>query len=204
MFHSFDPVKSAMRFPEGLDEKKDLVASWRSQKRPGTLETAEQGPAALHPLPASDIVPESIDKVRPSRRRKTATGSGPLGLSSRSELLYPEAYKPVSREFWEGLSPTQQNEVMRLQAVAQEKVGFERGTQKYFIEDFDPHGRAKSPDVSLVELAAPRLVVGGMCIGAGVLSIALGLFQALPTTESLAGGLALVAGGVMLAWLVRG
>jgi hypothetical protein len=193
-----------MRFPEGLEEKKDLVAGWRSQKRPGTLETAEQGPAALHPLPAADIVPESIDKVRPSRRRKTSSGSGPLGLSSRSELLYPEAYKPVSREFWEGLSPTQQQEVMRLQAVAQEKVGFERGTQKYFIEDFDPDGREKSPDVALVELAAPRLIVGGMCIGAGVLSVTLGLLHTLPLTESLAGGLAALAGGIILAWLVRG
>lgn len=109
-----------------------------------------------------------VSAAKPSKTVKTSSRNV-HGLSSKSELLYPEAYRPVDPVFWAGLSQSQQNEVERLQAVAQEKVGYERGTQKYFIEDFDPRTSPRgTTDVNLVAIATPRLVLGGAMIGSGL------------------------------------
>ena len=89
--------------------------------------------------------------------------------------MYPQAYFPVDATFWEGLSEHQQVEVMRLQAVAQEKVGYERGTQKYFMEDFDPRSVDKrTSGERLVEIETPRLLIAGAMLGAAA-TVTLGL-----------------------------
>lgn len=61
-----------------------------------------------------------------------------FGLRSRPVASYPEAYAKVSQAFWRAMTPEHRRSVMAVQASAMEKVGFEQGTTKYFIRDFDP------------------------------------------------------------------
>lgn len=61
-----------------------------------------------------------------------------FGLQSTAVSKYPEAYREVSSVFWRQLSVQQQKQVTLVQAQAMEKVGFEQGTEKQFIQDFDP------------------------------------------------------------------
>jgi hypothetical protein len=76
-----------------------------------------------------------------------------FGLASPSEAKYPQAYAPVDETFWEGLTDAQRSALDRIQAIAQEKVGFERGTPKFFIEDIDPHappGDDRGPNIQAI------------------------------------------------------
>jgi len=133
------------------------------------------------------------------------------GLKSASELNYPQAYAPIPREMWSALTEEQQALALRLQAIAQEKVGFEKGTPKFFIEDFDPDNpnapaasiRREVAAVDLVSLAAPRLVLGGMLIGAGGVALGLSLGHLLPGGAVLAGAIVAVFVGIALAALSR-
>ncbi|MBN2082600.1 hypothetical protein JW859_10405 [bacterium] len=155
----------------------------------------------------------------PDDRRKLARGrrkddqepalAGPVDykLSHRSQRDFPEAYSPVSRTFWEGLSKEQQDAVMRLQAVAMEKAGFEKGAPKMFIADFDPSNPAAATgargaiESDPVALAAPRLVLGGILLGMGGLALALsliGMLQPLGIVAA-ASATALIIGGIMAA-----
>ena len=190
-----------MSFPEGLPEKRGKLGHIREDVlQPGKAYDAEKlagGPGASGEEPA----------IRQGGKDASATGQvvaqrGRFGLRSKSEMLYPEAYRPVDPVFWQGLSSDQQFEVMRLQAVAQEKVGFERGTQKYFIDtsELEP-SREVGTGVDLVSLATPRLVLGGMLIGSGLLLAALGLSSVIgdPGWAALGGG-AVLAGGLTIAY----
>lgn len=135
-------------------------------------------------------------------------------LRHRSMRDYPAAYEPVSRTFWTGLSKQQQDAVMRLQAVAMEKAGFEKGAPKIFIADFDPSnpdapmiqpgGRGAVAQADPVAMAAPRLVLGGVLLGAGALTLALALIGILEPLAPLAvgAGLALLV-GALLAFATR-
>jgi hypothetical protein len=121
------------------------------------------------------------------RHRREETQRREYKLENRSETKYYQAYRPVNHEFWEGLSGEQRDAVMKIQAVAMEKAGFERGTPKYFIDDFDPGaenpmaqaatGPARRPVAAASEtaLAAPQLVLGGVLLGGGALSLVQGL-----------------------------
>lgn len=82
-------------------------------------------------LPTFD--PKSAPRVRLAGR-----GHNTFGLKSRSELMYPEAYRDVSSVYWRKMSQEDQGRVMTVQAQAMEKVGYERGTQKQFIEEIEP------------------------------------------------------------------
>ena len=132
--------------------------------------------------------------------KKTGLAPSTYRLKSKSEVDFPEAYVPVDKELWEGLSPEQRKRAVRLQASAMERVGFEKGTPKFFIEDFDPSGaqpmRSESApsDTDLVAMAAPRLVIGGMLIGAGIVTAVVGLAGLLEPLALVAG--VGVAGGV--------
>ena len=133
------------------------------------------------------------------------------GLKSSSELNYPQAYAPVSREMWAALTDEQRALALRLQAIAQEKVGFEKSAPKFFIEDFDPSNpnasaasiKRETAAVDLVSLAAPRLVLGGMLIGAGGMALGLSLGHMLPGGIVLAGEIVAVGVGIALAALSR-
>jgi len=132
------------------------------------------------------------------------------GLASISQSKYPQAYAPVSATFWEGLSEEQRNNVLHLQAVAMEKAGFEKSAPKYFIENFDPAAPSSQPmsrsqaDVDLVSIAAPRLILGGILIGAGAMAGALAIaIEALPLAPVGISALIAVAIGCTLALNAR-
>jgi hypothetical protein len=169
------------------------------------------------PLPAPSggafYAPAGADEHRPTRRVReeeedAAKKPVPYRLKHRSEVLYPQAYEPVSGVFWQGLSKDQVDAVMRLQAVAREKAGFEKRAPKYFIEDFDPGAPGAALGVSsaveqardAVSLAAPRLVLGGALLGMGGMALALALTHILEPLGPVAAAatVALVV-GVMLA-----
>ena len=61
-----------------------------------------------------------------------------FGLQSSAVSKYPEAYREVSSVFWRKVSKEHSDRIALVQAQAMEKVGFERKTEKFFIEDFDP------------------------------------------------------------------
>jgi hypothetical protein len=90
-------------------------------------------------------------RVQPSYQNK-------FGLTPREITAYPEAYRDVSAVYWRQLSQDQREQIMQVQAVAMEKVGFERGTSKHFIEDFEPAPEAVY--AALVrEMARPPSVI---------------------------------------------
>jgi hypothetical protein len=146
-------------------------------------------------------------------RKLTQAESGNVyGLKSKSELNYPAAYAPVSREMWEQMSEEQRAAVVRTQAIAQEKVGFERGAPKFFIADFDPSnpGAASIPPrgdpmrhaapQDTASQAAGRLILGGMLLGAGGLAALLALAHLLsPFGIVLGVSLAALVAGAILA-----
>ena len=98
---------------------------------------------------------------------------------------------------------------MHLQAMAMEKVGFEKGTPKYFIRDFNPSDPAAQPmsrasaDVDLVSIAAPRFVLGGMLIGAGGFALAMSLLRLLPGAAVLVCAVLAVLVGMILLFNAR-
>jgi hypothetical protein len=198
-----------MPFLEGMGDKQIPGAKKRGFARAGqeyNAEAREMGPGST---PVPDELPSAeLDKPSLSGdKRGSVRGSwariergSSYGLPSMSELQYPEAYAPVSTVFWEGLTDQQRVEVMKLQALAQEKVGFERGTQKFFMEDFDPEeAQSSDPELRLVALAAPRMVFGGVLIGAGLTVAMLGIAGALLMAPALGFGLtAALAGAAML------
>ena len=156
--------------------------------------------------------PDERRKIARGRRKEdqepeTPTGPVNYKLSHRSQRDFPEAYSPVSKTFWEGLSQNQRDAVMRLQAVAMEKAGFEKGAPKMFIEDFDPSNPAATitprgqVESDPVALAAPRLVLGGILLGMGGLALALSLVGMLKPLGivAAAAAAALVIGGIMAA-----
>lgn len=146
-----------------------------------------------------------------------AAKKGPVDykLRHRSQRDYPQAYEPVSRTFWQGLSKQQQDAVMRLQAVAMEKAGFEKGTPKMFIADFDPsnpNAPMISPSSGAVDrgadpvaMAAPRLMLAGALLGMGAMALALTFSGVLSPLAPIAAAsvIALVV-GVLLAANARG
>jgi hypothetical protein len=142
-------------------------------------------------------------------------GASTYHLRSRSEQDYPEAYLPVSREMWAELTPAQQEKALRLQAIAMEKVGFEKGAPKFFIDDLDPAtGQSSSrPALTANPAASPAAgqasagaypataVLGGVLLGAGAVLLGaalLGQLTPLPIVAG-AGGIALITGGVLAA-----
>jgi hypothetical protein len=91
------------------------------------LEQLQSPPAAL---------PEIATAGAPKVHFETPTNI--FGLTSRSAGMYPELYRDVSSVYWRSLTEEQREQIMRVQATAMEKVGYERGTEKVFIQDFDP------------------------------------------------------------------
>ncbi len=127
------------------------------------------------------------------------------GLTTSSAASYPTAYAPVSKEFRQELTQEQRDKTMRTQALAQEKVGYEEETEKFFFNEVHPAGTRRhtgNTETDLVVLATPRLVAGGMLMGMGLLSLILALTGLLPLQLAGAGGLlALLSGITMVAFL---
>lgn len=129
------------------------------------------------------------------------------GLTTGSAANYPTAYAPVSKEFRQELTAEQRHETMRTQAIAQEKVGYEAETQKFFINEVLPAGSRRhtgETETDLVVLATPRLVLGGMLLGAGLLALALAVAGLLPLQIAGVGGLIGIMIGISLIAFLRG
>jgi len=122
-------------------------------------------------------------------------------VKDMSEIEFPEMFEPIQAEYLRKLSPERARELMIKQAIAQEKVGYERHTKKYFLpieEDPFPEDReAKrlpiiSPRELLIFLAG---LFGGVSIIFAVVALGLDLSPLgwMPTVLALALFLALLS-----------
>ncbi|MCC7478055.1 hypothetical protein IT575_06300 [bacterium] len=169
-----------------------------------TPESQRNGPARRlrRKLPAPDSHDSSThERINP------ADLVNRYGLTTSSAANYPRAYAPVSREFRTELTQEQRDATMRTQALAQEKVGYEEETQKFFFNEVLPAGSRRHTghtETDLVQLAAPRYVGGGFLVGVGLFAIVMAVAGLLPM--QIAGGLGLLAllGGISMLAFVRG
>ena len=149
---------------ESFDAGKELQEQVRQHKQ------ADAGPSKLEQLLNSTTTPNAMD-ARPT---------------SRSEEKYPEAYRGGVEGHWQGQSDEQQYDVILAQATAQEKVGFEEDTEKFFFNDPDhPRFAQLTPEeklrvfgkqeqaVPLESLNGPPLVFGGLLLGISLTLIVL-------------------------------
>ncbi|GEM_PF-3741183 len=148
--------------------------------------------------------------ITPKRREK------PSSLTHQAidprRLSYPEYYgAPYDRRLGRPLTKREIEQLILTQAIAQEKVGFERGAPKFFIEDFDPllqdplvrkpkpYRKTLTPgeEASLYRTPlAGRLVIslGGGLVGAGIALFATGSPHDLPWVLIILGTLLIVFG----------
>lgn len=147
-----------------------------------------------------------------SHTRFSAGGGRQYELRSASEVQFPELFSPVNTGFWAGLSEEQQLLVTRMQAAAMEKVGFESGTQKYFIDaEIDRKDlytvQGKRPEPAETQgIGGGNWILGGILIGAGLAALALGVSPILSESAArlghqlcLSGGGGILLGGLVAA-----
>ena len=147
------------------------------------------------------------------------TMSEPAAPVSRSEEKYPGTYKGGNEEHWNEQDMQKQYDAIRNQAVAQEKVGYEEDTQKFFMDDPDNQYRESlGPEEhkrvfgtteraqSLESLNGPPLVFGGFLLGASLTVMGLAYFGLLEVADTaklyIFGGIA-AAVGLMYAAQLR-
>lgn len=131
------------------------------------------------------------------------TKSFDLDFKSWAEIMHPELLAEMDPETLAELEPEQVKELFIKQAIAQEKVGYEKHTPKYFLpeeEDPFPEGRkVRQADVYTVrEINRPLLITGGVLLGVAlaILGAKNGMF--LESTEWwLLGAIAVVAIGAL-------
>ncbi|MCB1215984.1 hypothetical protein KDL44_01225 [bacterium] len=127
--------------------------------------------------------PSQLERLLNSHEQVQEDARGPR---SRSEEKFPEAYRGGNEEHWQKADAQHEYDVIRTQALAQEKVGYEEDTEKFFIDDPDhprreplsEHERMrvfgkKEHAVSLESLNGPPLVFGGFLLGVSLTIIAL-------------------------------
>jgi hypothetical protein len=123
----------------GLPTRKDNATTGpapgklRRRRRP-----RREQPAYDENEPRPEITLPTFDPKSAPRVRLAGRGHNSFGLKSRSEMMYPEAYKEISSIYWRRMSNEDRGRVMHVQARAMEKVGYERGTEKQFIEEIEP------------------------------------------------------------------
>ena len=98
------------------------------------------------------------------------TKSFDLDFKSWAEIMHPELLAEMDSKTLEKLDPEQVKELFIKQAIAQEKVGYEKHAPKFFLpeeEDPFPEGRkVRQADVYTVrEINRPLLVIGGILLG---------------------------------------
>lgn len=191
---------------------------WNQQPEKGKdALSGAAGPAAHDPAGKDTGSKEqrSFVKMPQGRARSHTTGSGDgqFALRSRAEVLYPEMFDSVNADFWDGLSSEQRDAIVRVQAVAMEKVGYEPGTDKFFIDG----GEDETDLRTVAGRKIDRLddgeggwgfIVGGLLIGGALAAISLSLSPLLAEEAAarsgpvmLYGGLLAAVLGALLAWL---
>ncbi len=151
-----------------------------------------------------------------ARRRREQSAAGPTELErmlnsqemvadqderpmSRSQEKYPEAYRGGNEEHWKKADMQHEYDVVRQQALAQEKVGYEDDTEKFFIDDPDhPRFSQLTPEeklrvfgksetaIPLESLNGPPLVFGGLLLGVSltlIVLISMGKLEVANTTN---------------------
>lgn len=128
-FVSTSPLETLVFIPGMVRIKRDRDKSKRRRDESICKETT----APLTPPPKLPVI-----NTRGEPLVGVETWNNRFGLKSRPMTSYPEAYAKVPKLFWHSMSSEHRERVMSVQAVAMEKVGFEPGTSKQFIQDFDP------------------------------------------------------------------
>ena len=149
---------------ERFDAGKDMQEQVRQHKEEGA------GPSKLEQLLNSATTADAV-AARPT---------------SRSEEKYPEAYRGGVEEHWQQQDIQNQYDIIRTQAAAQEKVGYEEDTEKFFMDDPNhPRFAQLTPEeklrvfgkqeqaVPLESLNGPPLVFGGLLLGISLTLIVL-------------------------------
>ena len=118
---------------------------------------------------AKQDAPDSPDEEHLAVLRDRPAGHSDLG-PSMAEIDYPELLKGVDPKYYESLTGEQQHELIIRQAIAQEKVGYEKYAPKYFLpEDEDPFPegrRAEQADMFVaLEINRPLLILSGLLLG---------------------------------------
>lgn len=100
---------------------------------------------------------------------------------TRSELDYPEMFREIPRRYLRRLKPERAKEIVVKQAKAQEKVGYERSTKKFFLpveEDPFPEDRIEEPEPWMrIDFTRAALFSGGLLLGLAIYAavVALGI-----------------------------
>jgi hypothetical protein len=205
------PAPDSLGMRRLRDKKKRL--SYRD------LPKKNNGPLLINTKSAREQFTENADAREGAQKRSSGFGRrftreaaqintrNKYGLTSRSELSYPQAYAPVASEMWTGLTQEERTRQYVTQAIAQEKAGFEKGAPKFFIEDFDPD-QAHAPKMRehITGLSAtPRIEPSTASLWGGtILLLALSTFVVCWLLDLLTGKLiallavALVLGGAMV------
>lgn len=129
---------------------------------------------------------ESPDAEHVATLRDRPIGHSATGVSN-AEIDYPELLKGVDPKYYESLTEEQRHDLILKQAIAQEKVGYEKYAPKFFLpedEDPFPEGRhVEQADMfTALEINRPLLILGGLIFGltAGIAAVNLGVdFSAL-------------------------
>ncbi len=153
-----------------------------TKDRPGAGRTGS-------PSPPRQSAGRRLLRLLTPKRKEQKKSLSPTSIDPR-RLSYPEYYgTPYDPRLGRRLSKEEIERLILTQAIAQEKVGFERGAPKFFIEDFDPllqdplarkpkpYRKTLTPgeEASLYRTPlAGRLVngLGGGLVGAGLALIA--------------------------------
>jgi hypothetical protein len=118
---------------------------------------------------ARQDAPESPDAEHVAALRDRPIGHSALGVSN-AEIDYPELLKSVDPKYYESLTEEQRHDLIIKQAIAQEKVGYEKYAPKFFLpedEDPFPEGRhVEQADMFTArEINRPLLIIGGAILG---------------------------------------
>lgn len=119
--------------------------------------------------------PSELEKLLNSHEQVHDQDDRPMSLSQEK---YPEAYRGGVEEHWTETDLEHQRELIRRQAIANEKVGYEDDTEKFFMDDPDAprHSKLSAEErlrvfgkteeaIPLESLNGPPLVFGGMLMG---------------------------------------
>ena len=150
--------------------------------------------------------------------KQTMSGESGPDLSDGTNYGQADATDDGADQSWQKQDIQQEYDNIRSQAVAQEKMGYEDDTKKFFMDDPDnmyrePLGEeeqkrvfgTKESSQSLESLNGPPLVFGGFILGASVTVMGLAYFGMLEVADTMKlyifGGIAAAVGFMYAAQL---
>jgi hypothetical protein len=123
-------------FGRSNSEPAPLKLQWKKRSRKsGAPELTAYDEEGQLVAPSGEL--PTFSPLAGKKTKLITTTNNPWGLKSWSEMLYPEAYRDLSNVYWKQLSDEDRHKIMRVQARAMEKVGYEPGTAKLFIDPLE-------------------------------------------------------------------